>query len=213
MIHMIDAATEYSGIRKTGFDLKYLMNMTTGTINSAWSLDQSRRSLINTSSVPKRSLMNNCISANLFKPENIDHSTNTFKVSQDQFISWMKTHGIGIATVRDSGLPIKPIGEHMDIIFIESVKDPDRMIPFIYVNSFKSATIDGYVCSHEFTNAAHDWNFVIVKNTTMTVTQRVTSLPPSLPHPTLQGVIDQNEIARIIKQFSDDINNGAYHIE
>ena len=47
----------------------------------------------------------------------------------------------------------------------------------------------------------------------MTVTQRVTSLPPSLPHPTLQGVIDQNEIARIIKQFNDDLENGAYHIE
>jgi hypothetical protein len=158
--------------------------------------------------------MNNCISASLFKPENIDHSTNTFKVSQDQFISWMKTHGIGIATVRDSSLPIKPIGEHMDIIFIESVKDPERMIPFIYVNSFKSATIDGYECFHEFTNAAHDWNFVIVKDVNMIVTQRVTSLPPSLPHPpTLQGVIDQNEIARIIKQFTDDLDNGAYHIE
>jgi hypothetical protein len=213
MTHMTDAATEYSIIRKNGFDLKYLLNMTTGTINSAWSLDQSRRSLINTSSVPKRSFMHNCISASLFKPENIDYSTNTFKVSQDQFISWMENHGIGIATVRDSGLPIKPIGEHMDIIFIESVKDPERMIPFIYVNSFKSATIDGYECFHEFTNAAHDWNFVIVKNTTMTVTQRVTSLPPSLPHPTLQGVIDQNEIARIIKQFTDDLENGAYHIE
>jgi hypothetical protein len=211
---MIDAATEYSGIRKNGFDLKYLLNMTTGTINSAWSLDQSRRSLINKSSVPKRSLMNNCISASLFKPENIDHSTKTFRVSQDQFISWMKTHGIGIATVRDSSLPIKPTAEHMDIIFIESVKDPEQMIPFIYVNSFKSATVDGYECFHEFTNAAHDWNFVIVKDVNMIVTQRVTSLPPSLPHPpTLQGVIDQNEIARIIKQFTDDLDNGAYHIE
>ena len=214
MTYMIDAATEYSGIRKNGFDLKYLLNMTTGTINSAWSLDQSRRSLINKSSVPKRSLMNNCISASLFKPENIDHSTKTFRVSQDQFISWMKTHGIGIATVRDSSLPIKPTAEHMDIIFIESVKDPEQMIPFIYVNSFKSATVDGYECFHEFTNAAHDWNFVIVKDVSMIVTQRVTSLPPSLPHPpTLQGVIDQNEIARIIKQFTDDLDNGAYHIE
>jgi hypothetical protein len=211
---MTDAVTAYSEIRKNGFDLKYLMNMITGTTYADWSLDGCRKNLINTSSVPKRSLMNNCISASLFKPENIDYSTKTFRVSQDQFISWMKTHDIGIATVRDSGLPIKPIDEHMDIIFIESVKDPEQMIPFIYVNSFKSATVDGYECFHEFTNAAHDWNFVIVKDVNMIVTQRVTSLPPSLPHPTtLQGVIDQNEIARIIKQFTDDLDNGAYYIE
>jgi hypothetical protein len=122
----------------------------------------------------------------------------------------MKNHGTSIATVRDSS----PLGEHMDIIFIESAKDPQRMIPFVYVNSFKSSTIDGYECFHEFTNAAFDWNFVIVKDVTMTVTQRVTGLPAGPAHPTTrQYVIDQNEIARIIKQFTDDLDNGAYHIE
>ena len=208
---MTDAATAYSEIAKAGYDLKFLMNMITGTTMSNWSLDQYRKSLINTSSVPKSSLMNNCIPVDLFQSENIDHSTKTFRVPYDQFINWMKNHGIRIASVRDSSLPSKPIGEHMDIIFIESAKDPQRMIPFVYVNSFKSSTIDGYECFHEFTNAAFDWNFVVVKDVTMTVTQRVTSLP-SYPT-TQQHVIDQDEIARILKQFSDDLDNGGYYIE
>ncbi len=203
-----------SAIKKSGFAISYLENMITGVVTKSFTVERAKRAMLNTLSMPKRNLMGNCFAVDFFQPSNIHHDINTFIVPMEQLTPWQTGTGMGVATVYE------PTNYDMsfDLIFIESAKDSERMIPFVYTQSYLWSD-DPHLttCStkivHEFVNEAIGWKFKI----TSSLTQRVTGMPTGPTHPiTLQGVqgaIDQNEIARIIKQFTDDLDSGAYYIE
>lgn len=159
--------------------------------------------------------LSNCLPAGFFEPYEIHASAKRFEVTWERFHEYCKQHAFSVATIIDSP---RSRNHSFDIIFIESSKHQNSMTPFVYTDSFRRSVMglngpmhDEIV--HTFKNEYTDWSFCIVRTVTINATQRVTSLPTSPVHPTLQGVIDQNEIARIIKQFTDDLDNGAYHIE
>ena len=202
-----------AAIKKSGFNVSYLENMITGTWTRSIGIETARSIMLRSSSVPKRNLMGNCFSVDFFHPSNIRHELSTFIVPIDQFTAWETGTGHHVATVHE------PTNYDMsfDLIFIESAKDSERMIPFVYTQSYLWSD-DPHLttCStkivHEFVNEAIGWKFKITSS--LTLTQRVTGMPTGPGNPiTLQGAIDKDEIARIIKQFGDDINNGSYHIE
>ena len=158
-----------AAIKKSGFNVSYLENMITGTCTGLIFVETARSIMLRSSSVPKRNLMGNCFSVDFFHPSNIRHELSTFIVPIDQFTAWETGTGHHVATVHEpTNYDIS-----FDLIFIESAKDPERMIPFVYKSSslsYSHPSWDDTTIVHEFVNEAIGWKFQI----TSPLTQRVT---------------------------------------
>jgi hypothetical protein len=192
-----------AAIKKSGFNVSYLENMITGHI-SAWThVVDIRRALLNTSSVPKRNLMNNCFPVDFFRPSNIRHVLSTFIVPMEQFTTWETSIGLRVATVHEpTNYDIS-----FDLIFIESAKDPERMIPFVYNHSYLEyrPSDNGTTIVHEFVNEAVGWKFQITSS--LTLTQLVKPGRGWDSHK-----LDPSYIQSIINGFHDDLDNPTYKI-
>jgi hypothetical protein len=145
--------------------------------------------------------MGNCFAVDFFHPSNIRHELSTFIVPIDQFTAWETGTGHHVATVHE------PTNYDMsfDLIFIESAKDPERMIPFVYKSSYlEYQPVDnGTTIVHEFVNEAIGWKFQI----TSPLTQRVTPGRGWDSHK-----LDPSYIQSIINGFHDDLDNPTYKI-
>ena len=181
-----------SAIKKSGVAISYLENMVTGRITKSFTVETARSIMLRSSSVPKRNLMGNCFAVDFFQPSNIHHDINTFIVPMEQLTPWQTGTGMHVATVYE------PTNYDMsfDLIFIKSAKDSERMIPFVYTQSYLSHGRDGGNVTriiHEFVNEAIGWKFQITSSLT-------------------QHKLDPSYIQSIINGFRDDLDNPTYKI-
>jgi hypothetical protein len=211
-------------IPKTAFDSETLARMIE---RSMWPLSRPVQHITDTKALERvltsnqyidfNTELRNCVPSSFFEPHEIVMGSKSFEVTWERFREYCEQHTLfAVATIIDT---TNPNHHTFDVIFIESGKNTNAMTPFIYTDSFRRSCmgLNGPMMDeivHIFKNEYTGWSFCIVRTVSINAVQRVTSLPTSPAHPTThQGVIDQNEIARIIKQFTDDLDNGAYHIE
>lgn len=205
-------------IPKTAFDSETLARMIE---RSMWPLHRSSQYITDTKALERvltsnqyidfNTELRNCVPSSFFQPHEIVTGSKTFEVTWERFREYYEQHALfAVATIVDT---INLNDHTFDVIFIESGKQTNAMTPFIYTDSFRRSLMglngpmhDEIV--HMFKNENTGWSFCIVRTVTVNAVQRVTSLPNHG-----QFGVDQNEITRIIKQFTDDLDNGAYLIE
>ena len=204
-------------IPKTAFDSETLTRM---IARSMWPLSRSSQYITDTKALERvltsnryidfNTELRNCIPSSFFEPHEIVTGSKSFEVTWERFREYSQHTLFAVATIVDT---INPNHHTFDVIFIESGKNTNAMTPFIYTESFRRSRmgLNGPMYDeivHIFKNEYTGWAFCIVRTVTINAVQRVTSLPNHG-----QFGVDQIEIARIIKQFTDDFDNGAYHIE
>lgn len=204
-------------IPKTAFDSETLARMIE---RSMWPLSRSSQYITDTIELERvltsnryidfNTELRNCIPSSFFEPHEIVMGSKSFEVTWERFREYSQHTLFAVATIVDT---INPNHHTFDVIFIESGKNTNAMTLFIYTESFRRSCMglngpmhDEIV--HIFKNEYTGWAFCIVRTVNINAVQRVTSLPNHG-----QFGVDQIEIARIIKQFTDDFDNGAYHIE
>lgn len=166
--------------------------------------------LLNQQYIDLNTSFRNCLPASFFKPHEIHASEKRFEVTWERFHEYCKQHAFSVAKIINWN---QQQDNSFDVIFIESGKFKNSMTPFIYIDSFRKYPAEylKYPAQtmhmpdevvHTFKNEHTGWSFCIVRTVTINAVQRVTSLPNHG-----QFGVDQNEIARIIKQFTDNLDD------
>lgn len=198
-------------ITKTAFDSETLARMIE---RSMWPLHRSSQHITDTKALERvltsnryidfNTELRNCIPSSFFEPHEIVTGSKSFEVTWERFREYSQHTLFAVATIVDG---TNPNHHTFDVIFIESGKNTNAMTPFIYTESFRRSRMglngpmhDEIV--HIFKNEYTGWAFCIVRTVTINAVQRVTSLPDHV-----QFGVDQNEITRIIKQFTDNLDD------